>query len=158
MKNRVIKKGFTLIELITVVVIIAILAALALPQYARVMEKARSAEAKESIGHIRKAALTYYQALGNLSLGAYAAQVRNATGIPVDNAASSSCAGATATNYFFDYSITGSIPTTTTINATRCLSGGKGPNAPATTTYSVQLVTDLGGQTADTWTQHVIYQ
>ncbi|HAH21931.1 MAG: hypothetical protein A2Y00_08325 [Omnitrophica WOR_2 bacterium GWF2_43_52] len=156
MKNRVIKKGFTLIELITVVVIIAILAALALPQYARVMEKSRSAEARESIGHIRKAALTYYQALGNLSLGAYSAQVTNATGIPVTNNIGTT--GCTNPSYFFNYSITGSIPTTTTINATRCVMSGKGPGAPTGMLYGIQLVTDLGGQTADTWTQHVIYQ
>ncbi len=150
------EKGFTLIELITVVVIIAILAALALPQYARVMEKARSAEAKESIGHMRKAALTYYQAYGNTTVAAYPAVITNQTGIPTNTAASSACSDV---NYFFDYGITTvTAAGVATINATRCLSGGKGPNAPAATTYFVSLVTDMSGQTPDIWNQSVNYQ
>jgi prepilin-type N-terminal cleavage/methylation domain-containing protein len=40
------KKGFTLLELIVVIVIIGVLATLGLTQYASMVERGRSAEAK----------------------------------------------------------------------------------------------------------------
>ena len=54
------KKGFTLIELITVVIIIAIMAALALPQYTRFMERGHGSTAKNALNMIRKAEATYF--------------------------------------------------------------------------------------------------
>ncbi len=52
-------KGFTLLELLMVVIIIAILAAIALPQYIKVTEKARAAEAIQVMGTVRSSEMRY---------------------------------------------------------------------------------------------------
>jgi len=54
------RKGFTLLELLTVVMIISILAIIAIPQFFRVAERARASEAVNVLGIIRSAQLRYY--------------------------------------------------------------------------------------------------
>ncbi|MFH0839147.1 MAG: prepilin-type N-terminal cleavage/methylation domain-containing protein, partial [Candidatus Omnitrophota bacterium] len=49
------KRGFTLLEVLMVVIIIGVLATLAIPQYTKTVEKARAAEAYSNLGTIRKA-------------------------------------------------------------------------------------------------------
>ncbi len=48
-------KGFTLLELIIVIIIVAVLASLALPRMFKAVEQARSAEAMAGIASIRRA-------------------------------------------------------------------------------------------------------
>ncbi len=57
MRDRV---GFTLLELIMVVVIIGILAAIAGPMYFKTVERSRISEARRMLGMIRMAQMRYY--------------------------------------------------------------------------------------------------
>jgi len=49
------RKGFTLIELIVVIIIVGILASVGLTQYTKVVEKGRAAEARLILGALRTA-------------------------------------------------------------------------------------------------------
>ncbi len=59
------KKGFTLVEVLIVVVIIAILASLIVPRMLAQTEKAKAAEALQMVGAIKRAAERYYDFHGN---------------------------------------------------------------------------------------------
>ncbi len=58
MKKHLNQKGFTLIEIIVVVVILAILAALILPRFLGQTERPVIAEAQENLGALRRAQIT----------------------------------------------------------------------------------------------------
>lgn len=55
------RKGFTLLEVVIVIVIVSVLAALALPSYVKGLEKMRQREAIHWLGALRQSFLRYYQ-------------------------------------------------------------------------------------------------
>lgn len=112
------KKGFTLLELIVVIVILGILATLGFTQYTKMVEKGRTAEARTILGQIRSSQMAYYQ-----EYGSYGSAVGD---LPVD--APTSCTG----THYFSYA-----SSTSTSTATRCTASGKAPQASAA--YSITL-------------------
>lgn len=118
-------RGFTLLELIVVIIIIGVLATLGFTQYTTVTEKGRTAEAKSVIGLIRKAQLAY-----KYENGTFAATL---TSISV------SAPGTCTSTHYFSYS-EGAMNQGAWAN--RCTSGGKAPNAAAS--YSIYLDYDTG--------------
>ena len=83
------KKGFTLLELIIVIVIIGVLATAALGKYIQAVEKARAAEGKHILGIFREAQLRYF-AENNPNYGASCA-VLDVTVTASNNFAAATC-------------------------------------------------------------------
>lgn len=117
--------GFTLIEILTVIVILGVLAGLAVPVYVGQVEKARGSEAIDHLNATRASMIRYF-ADKNTYVGA---------SIPADGSA-----GTTDYNpntvvggqvLFFDYTVGNLAADTFTLTATRKTGTVKGVAAPS---------------------------
>jgi len=93
------RKGFTLLEVMIVVIIIGILSSVALPQYITTLEKGKSAEAISNIGSLRTSLDRYWYQ--------NAAGTNDPDQLDIDNPNS-------VTNRLYQYTITGDTCTSTT--------------------------------------------
>lgn len=144
------RRGFTLLELVVVIIILGILATLGMTQYGKMVEKSRGAEAKQIFGNIRQLASAFYLENNQLTATAQypAGFDNNAASIGVNNDQIPSACRAT---HFFSYALN-PAPTATVlgITATRCGAAGKGGASPAanrtlTLTTTFPAGTDVWG-------------
>lgn len=127
--KKYLRFGFTLLELLIVLVILAVLTGLALPVYSSNVERMRSVEAVEHLMNTRRSLFTYYAMNGTYS-GAFI----GAFGTNLDFNPNSTAGGSTA---IFSYSFSsGPNPNSYTLRARR-LPGG--PCGALISPYSVYL-------------------
>jgi len=127
------RRGFTLLELLIVIIIVGVMATLGLSQYAQVVERSRGAEARQIMGQLRSVCAAIYMeqentarctANGGAALGLSGGQ---AAGVTIPSTACN-------TSHFFRYTVVGANNTARgnegiNITALRCAANGKVPNA-----------------------------
>ena len=140
------KKGFTLLELVVVIIILGILATLGLTQYGRMIERSRGAEARAAMGDIRKFALAYFMEYGNANMGSLTTTPAEVGIGTANDQIPSGC----RPSHYFSYTIAANnASSTVTATATRCGATGKPPAGPTTNpTLTLTSVVDTG---VDTW-------
>lgn len=122
------KSGFTLLEVIIVIIIVGVLASLALPRFFSTVEFSKSSEALSNMGVVRQAIERCYLSSSGTYVGC------TMTTLDTDDPS-------TAPGTRFTYSISGATASAYTIQATRLtVDGGDG-------TSWIRLIQTVGGVT-----------
>lgn len=111
------RSGFTLLELMIVIIILGILASVAIPQFTKSVRRSRTGEAKANISALRGAEMRYFNEWGAITATLNNLDVENPNNV---------------TGARFSYSVTGSTLDDMTITAT----GLSGPMSGITVTYN----------------------
>lgn len=130
-KEIVGKRGFTLLELLMVVIVLGVLAALMLPQYQGFVEKARAAEGINTIGAIKSGEALYKMENGSYVDCADAAAISTNLGVTVPPAA----------NALWTYAVSGAGAATYVVTATRTANKAGGQTGATI----IMTWTDAGG-------------
>jgi len=160
------KRGFTLIELMVVVIVVGILAAAAVPIYRFAMSRAYSSEAKATIGTMMSSMRVFAAETAD---GSYPASVFGTTSDTTGSDLFEDLGVDTTTNTWWHAGVADDTNTTTCTFGSVAAGGSKptdltkitldsvapgpyvwaiGDVAAATTIYGIQLLYDMG---ADTW-------
>jgi prepilin-type N-terminal cleavage/methylation domain-containing protein len=138
------KRAFTLIEILIVIIIIGIMAGIGLPQYLKAVEKTRASEADVVFRNIAEYLSQYVLRYGIDACLASPAALRNAANMgTAPDETPTSC----ASTHYYSYDVININTGTGVVDfaANRCISGGKTPDAQVnyTLTYRCQ-VTEAG--------------
>ena len=131
------KKGFTLVELLVVVMLISILAAIAVPRYITVVERSKVAKAKNTLGLIART-MKMYGTFNSGNYAAYATEAALVLGLANYTNLTSVTTG--DTEWTYTTTTTGGAGTFSVI-ATRVA----GPPPNATATITVNHLGTIGG-------------
>lgn len=139
--------GFTLLELVIIIVILGVLATLGTAQYQKMIERGRGTEARNILGLIRTQAAGHRLQYGSLD-GSTGRPVFSNTYAGIGNEEEQNPSVCRPTHYF-SYNVNSVTSANSFLaTATRCTSGGKTPNASAA--VNLTLTTNFSnGQ--DTW-------
>jgi prepilin-type N-terminal cleavage/methylation domain-containing protein len=138
--------GFTMLELVIVIVIIGVLATLGIVQYSTVLERSRGAEAKQVLGTLRS--LCFGKYMGERD--ANSCTDANLTIGPPPNQIPGSC----TPSHWFRYGVVSTTQDSVTFRATRCKSIETGKNPPAhrdDVDIYMELTTDFASGGINTW-------
>jgi prepilin-type N-terminal cleavage/methylation domain-containing protein len=141
------KRGFTLLELVIVIIIIGVLATLGIQQYGRMIERARGAEARTILGQVRTAAAAHRLEYGSLLEPAADPFGPTRAGIGAD--ADQIPEDCSRNTHYFLYTVAADSAEHFIATATRCTGGvGKAPSGISALTLTLE--TDFANGT-DVW-------